>query len=248
MSGEWEEPHEWSPGDVISSARLNRVNACLRWLKGLLLGHKARHEAGGADPVENLNRLAVQGVEVVTPGRVLQNVTAAPDVLRYGLQRVADVKTTVPASEVVVNFPPLTPENFLVIYFKIANASASHESILCFVQDDTTPSNYYSQFLKAEDIWVSAGRHNSPIFAYILANTTAAGLAAVSMHDWGNFRGVYVNVPTFNFNTYSIISLQTRTIEWRGGLTQVTRLRFRTGSGASSIGAGSRITAYMPIT
>jgi len=45
------------------------------------LPHASTHEAGGSDPVENLNRLLIGGTEVITSNRVLQNVTASRSII-----------------------------------------------------------------------------------------------------------------------------------------------------------------------
>lgn len=124
------------------------------------------------------------------------------------------------------------------IEVELINATASLFDCYCFVNGDTTITNYYSQVIDANSTTIVGGRYNYPSIGSVGASSTSQHNSLVlKANGYVNVRshGGYLLGPSTRTTTTTTVKTST--------VTNITQLTF-TSSVASAIGVGSKIRIY----
>jgi len=155
--------------------------------------------------------------------------------LRKVFERIAETDLT----EIDVTGLDLRRDKLYIVTLTLKNPTASHEAIAIYAEGDTTPTNYYTQFLGIVGTAVSCGRLNESQVAYVDAGERVLYVARVALDPDGYFRWYSPG----SRRTGSAVIIHVLAGCKTAPLTNVTRLTFRAAV-AGGIGAGSRLAIY----
>ena len=124
------------------------------------------------------------------------------------------------------------------VEIELINATASGGALYCFVNGDTTLTNYWSQYFYANSTSVTSARQNNPQISTLIASSIAS--VQLSIEKVNGYTRI---TSSDNFNTSSSIAYEIFSSTKTATVTNITQLTF-TSSVASSIGVGSKIRIY----
>jgi hypothetical protein len=187
-------------------------------LYSLLTSHASRHSVGGADAIIS---------------------SLDPRALRYGMQKLADYTFSANGTRVTFTNLDLTTHKFYFLIISVINPTSYNTSVCCYVNGQTDPSDYYSQYICADGTSISAGRSNNSEVLYVIANSVGLGVVWLAM-DGGDYpRMCALNSDTAPF----ALRLVARTVAYKHTINNVTSIDLITTT-TNAFGERSRIILY----
>jgi hypothetical protein len=130
-----------------------------------------------------------------------------------------------------------THKNYRIVV-NLINADAGDRDIFCYVNGDTTNTNYYSQEFVANSTSISGSRANAPYLSTMIASDRSTGESLVVLSD-----SLAFIKHDGSYSSGSGIQRRSRVIGKTTTDTNITQLTF-TASSASAIAVGSKIQIY----
>jgi len=239
------------------------INHALVPLNGEQIGkHASRHAAGGADALSGLSRSMISDffntpfwpnipdTPTSYPPSAHASTHAAdgadaitsaldPRALRYGLQKLAEYTFSTNGSQVTFTGLDIKTHRFYMFVVTAYNPSTTDAVIHCFINGDTTATNYYSQYCCSDATAVSAARENSAAMLNVANGAAMFGVAWLGLDCNGYPRWYGLSAERAVGSIRNI----TRAGGYIKSVTNITRVDLVT-SVAGAFGIGSKIIVY----
>jgi len=159
-------------------------------------------------------------------------------IYRLDAEKVADITTTANATQVDISSLSIGKDSE---YLLVSDAKASTGTNFgLFVNDNTTATNYYVQFIRGDGSSASAGRVNSALISSTQANVSSIIYSHIKLSEIGAYTSQSYEIENSGLSSVRLTNwFVSSTAE---NITSITKLNVV--GGTNAIASGSRFILY----